>query len=114
MRMARSASVTWRARASASEWTAIASMPRSRQARMTRQAISPRLATRTRFSIGRNALAALLHPPWLPLLEERLQSFLAFVRGAAAGERFGRQPEHVLRLAAVHRAQQLLHRLDGA
>src|SRR5512134_3721445 len=45
---ARSAERTCSAARSASEYTATVSMPRSRQVRITRTAISPRLATRTR------------------------------------------------------------------
>src|SRR3954452_24151323 len=52
MAYASSASCTCRAEASASEYTATDSIPRSAQARMTRTAISPRLATRTRRSCG--------------------------------------------------------------
>src|SRR3954454_10925558 len=48
MRTARSASRTWSAFSSAVEYTATASMPSSCSARMTRTAISPRFATRTR------------------------------------------------------------------
>src|SRR6478736_3002545 len=47
MRTATSASRTCRAPASASEYTATERIPRARRVRMTRQAISPRLATRT-------------------------------------------------------------------
>src|SRR5512145_3187982 len=47
MATAWSASATWGQPASASEWTAMARMPSARQARITRRAISPRLATRT-------------------------------------------------------------------
>ena len=48
---ASSASSTWSDSRSASEKTATVAMPSSRQARMTRTAISPRLAMRT-FSNG--------------------------------------------------------------
>src|SRR5689334_19114583 len=47
MWMDSSASNTWRAVRSASEWTLTARMPRRRRVRITRSAISPRLATRT-------------------------------------------------------------------
>src|SRR4051812_42243304 len=46
MRTASSASRTWRAPASASEYTATVAMPSRRAVLMTRQAISPRLAMR--------------------------------------------------------------------
>src|SRR5438046_782143 len=52
-----SARRTWRASLSASECTATVSMPSSRQARITRTAISPRLAVKT--FLNRNAFA-----PW--------------------------------------------------
>src|SRR5262245_51616279 len=48
MRTARSARRTCRASSSAVEYTATASIPSSWSARMTRTAISPRFATRTR------------------------------------------------------------------
>src|SRR5262245_39353109 len=62
MRTAWSASRTWSASRSASEATATASSPRSWHPRITRAAISPRFATRTRRNgrfIGRrtNALS---------------------------------------------------------
>ena len=47
IRTASSAACTWGASQSASEATAIVRMPSRRQVRMTRRAISPRLATRT-------------------------------------------------------------------
>src|SRR3954466_9686210 len=47
MRTATSASATWRAPASASLNTATERIPMARNVRMTRTAISPRLATRT-------------------------------------------------------------------
>src|SRR5258708_40299362 len=85
MRRASSASATWRASRSASEYTATERMPMSRAAVMTRQAISPRLAMR----ILRNTLLLLprrlyahrleiLDPGRFPLLEERRDAFLAF------------------------------------
>src|SRR5438445_7954008 len=52
MATARSASRTCGQSASASEYTATARMPRVRQARMMRRAISPRLAIRTLDSKG--------------------------------------------------------------
>src|SRR6185503_7519899 len=53
--MARSAARTWGLRRSASENTATASSPSSWQARMILRAISPRLATRTRFTERRGS-----------------------------------------------------------
>ncbi len=56
MGYASSAIRTWSDARSASEYTATAAMPISRSVRMTRTAISPRLATRTlrkvRFMFG--------------------------------------------------------------
>ena len=51
MRTAWSAMRTWAASASAVEYTATASIPSSCNARITRTAISPRFATRTRENI---------------------------------------------------------------
>src|ERR671930_517185 len=51
MQIARSASRVCRAPASAVEYTATASIPSSCSARITRTAISPRFATRTRENI---------------------------------------------------------------
>src|SRR5207253_8702105 len=52
MQMAWSANARYGASRSASLKTATTSMPRSRQARITRKAISPRFATRMRWNIG--------------------------------------------------------------
>src|SRR5690348_6229158 len=52
MHTASSANRTWSADASAVEWTATVAMPSSRQARMTRRAISPRLAIRIFLNTG--------------------------------------------------------------
>ena len=49
MGSASSASATWRASASASEWTATVAMPSARALRMIRQAISPRFAISSFF-----------------------------------------------------------------
>src|SRR3972149_8455784 len=54
MQPASSASWTWRASASAWEKTATVRTPSSRQARMIRTAISPRLAIRTLENTGGN------------------------------------------------------------
>src|ERR1700731_1797947 len=56
MATASSASVTCGQPASASEETAIERIPRAREPRMTRRAISPRLATRTLCSTGSGGL----------------------------------------------------------
>src|SRR5689334_4591988 len=53
MHTASSAKRTWRAPASASEWTATVAMPSSRQARITRMAISPRFAIKTFLNMER-------------------------------------------------------------
>src|ERR1041385_2331922 len=53
IRTERSASRTWSAFSSAVEYTATASIPSSCSARITRTAISPRLATRTRSNTAR-------------------------------------------------------------
>src|SRR6185503_20563481 len=93
MRRASSASATWRASRSASEYTATVRTPRLRAAAITRQAISPRLAMR----ILRNTLALLprrldahrlefLHPGGLALFQERGDAFLAFRRNADLGD----------------------------
>src|SRR5258708_30494596 len=97
MRRASSASATWRASRSASEYTATERMPMARAAAMTRQAISPRLAMR----ILRNTLLLpsrrfdahrleILHPGRLALLEGGGDAFAAFgrdadLRGAPSG-----------------------------
>ena len=52
IRSALSAARTWSASASASEWMAIGEMPSSRQARITRMAISPRFAISRRRKGG--------------------------------------------------------------
>src|SRR5205807_9167742 len=53
MHTARSARRVWSAPASAVEYTATASTPSSCRARITRTAISPRFATRTRLNTAR-------------------------------------------------------------
>src|ERR1700730_14975683 len=53
MQNASSASRAWRAKASAVECTATLRMPMPRSVRRMRQAISPRLATRTLRNMGR-------------------------------------------------------------
>src|SRR3954454_3151905 len=57
MQTASSAKRTWSAPASASECTATVAIPSSRQARITRMAISPRFAIRTFLNKGLRRLA---------------------------------------------------------
>src|SRR5471032_3182501 len=89
MRRASSASATWRASRSSSEYTATVRMPMSRAAVMTRQSISPRLATRilrnTLFLLPRLLDAhrfELFHPIRLSLFQERSDALPAFGRDA--------------------------------
>src|SRR6185436_7260950 len=116
MRRASSASATWRASRSASEYTATVRMPMRRAAAITRQAISPRLAMR----ILRNTLLFLprrldahrlevLHPRGLAFFEERGDAFLAFGRDADLGDALGGVGDHgVVGGTRAHRAQQVL------
>src|SRR6185436_9165829 len=82
MPKASSAKVTWRALASASEYTAATWIPMWRAVFATRQAISPRFAIR----ILRNTLGLPREPGRLALLEERRDSFLPFRRDADCGD----------------------------
>src|SRR5262245_36667077 len=93
MRRASSASATCIASRSASEKAATARTPMARAPRMTRQAISPRLATRilrnTLFPLARGFYAhrlELLHPGGFALLQERGDALLAFGRHADLGD----------------------------
>src|SRR5690349_3021741 len=79
MRLASSARATCNALRSASEYTPTVRMPMRFAVRITRQAISPRLAIR----ILRNTLAL---PRGLALLEERRDAFFALGRGADLGD----------------------------
>src|SRR5689334_15152802 len=79
MRFASSASATCNALRSASEYTATVRMPKRFAVRITRHAISPRLAIR----ILRNTLAL---PRGLALLEKRRDTFFALGRGADLGD----------------------------
>src|SRR6266550_2446002 len=82
MRRASSASLTWRALRSASEYTATVRTPSSRAVRITRHAISPRLAIRTLPNTS-----VFSRPPGrLALLEERGDALLAFGRDADLGD----------------------------
>src|SRR6266852_4282542 len=82
MGRASSASLTCSAPRSASEYTATVRTPSRRAVRITRQAISPRLAIR----ILPNTLAFALSPARLALLEERRDALLAFRRDADLGD----------------------------
>ena len=85
------------ASASAVECTATLSMPISRQARMMRSAISPRLATSTLSNMGRAGLR---------LLDD--QEELAVLHGIAVGHQELGDPAAARRADRVHD----LHRLD--
>src|SRR5262249_43903855 len=89
---------TW-GRVAAVEWTATVRMPSSRHARMTRRAISPRLATRTFLNMTalRCALGGLDAEKRLPELH----------RLAVLDQDLGHLPR-LVRLDLVHQ----LHRLD--
>src|SRR5213083_714507 len=95
---AESAARTWGASRSASEYTATASSPSSWQARITRRAISPRLATRTR-EMRPSAISLQPSPaPDLRLDPEGVQrpaQRRSDVRGAAV-ERDGRRAPRVV------------------
>src|SRR6188474_2414999 len=82
MRNASSAKLTWRAFASASEYTAATPIPMRRAVLATRQAISPRFAIR----ILRNTLGLSRNPRRLALLEERRDAFLPLGRDADLGD----------------------------
>src|SRR6266571_4608873 len=82
MDRASSASLTCSASRSAAEYTATVRTPSRRAVRITRQAISPRLATRSLP----NTLAFALGPGRLALFEERRDALLAFRRDADLGD----------------------------
>src|SRR5712664_4579824 len=82
MRRASSASLTWLALRSASEYTATVRTPSRRAVRITRHAISPRLAIR----ILPNTSVFSPPPGRLALLEERGDALLAFGRDADLGD----------------------------
>src|SRR6267378_2623510 len=82
MRRASSARLTWRALRSASEYTATVRTPSARAVRITRHAISPRLAIRTLP----NTSVFSSPPGRLALLEERGDALLAFGRDADLGD----------------------------
>src|SRR5258706_14689285 len=116
MRNASSASATWSDRASASEYTATVAMPMRRAVRVTRQAISPRLAIRILANTGRTLFllpGALFHrlrqPGGFSLLEKGAHSFPA-LRGRPGG---GDAGGHVVHQSGVdpppcHRTDQVL------
>src|SRR5688500_16069484 len=98
MRRASSASRTCGASWSASEYTATVGIPRRRAVRITRQAISPRLA----MSSLRNTSGLPGRPGRLALLEERNDAFLAFGRSADLGN----APGGVGHQRIIHRVQR--------
>src|SRR2546425_12217785 len=105
MRRASSASLTWLALRSASEYTATVRTPRRRAVRITRHAISPRLAIR----ILPNTSVFSPPPGRLALLEERGDALPALGRDADLGD----APGGVRDQRCVHRppgdgADQLL------
>src|SRR5467141_2597924 len=105
MRSASSARLTWRALRSASEYTATVRMPSLCAVRITRHAISPRLAIRTLP----NTSVSSPPPGRLALLEERGDALPALGRDADLGD----APRGVRDQRCVHglpgnRADQLL------
>src|SRR5260221_14477860 len=114
MRRASSASATWRAPRSASEYTATERMPMARAAAIPRQAISPRLAMR----ILRNTLLLLLrrldahrleilHPGGLAFLQERGDALPALGRDADLGDALRGVGDHgIVQRARGNAAQQ--------
>src|SRR5215208_3801184 len=100
MQMASSAKRTCRDSASAVEWTATVPMPSSRQARITRSAISPRFAMRTFLNMSGLSGGRLARDD----AEERLAELH---RRRVRGEDLGDGPID-LALDLVHQ----LHRLD--
>src|SRR5512137_2650586 len=99
MQTASSAKRTWSESASTVEWTATVPMPSSRQARITRSAISPRLATSTFLNMVSPRLGRL----------DAEQLLAELHRGGIEDEDLGDLPLH-LGLDLVHE----LHRLDDA
>src|ERR1700704_4530062 len=105
MRRAWSASMTWRALRSASEYTATVPTPSRRAVRITRHAISPRLAIRTLPN------TSVFSPPpgRLALLEERGDALLAFGRDADLGDAPGGvRDQRCVHGPSGNRADQLL------
>src|SRR5258705_9515379 len=87
MRSASSARLTWRALRSASEYTATVRIPSRRAVRITRHAISPRLAIRILPNIREKcSRSALRGPGRLALLKEGRGPFLALGRAADLGD----------------------------
>src|SRR3954465_15478918 len=99
MHTAWSANLTWSASASAVEWTATDSSPISRHARITRSAISPRLAIKTFLNIARSSE-----------LNRDLEQRLAVLHRRAVIDEDGDDLAGDVRLDLVHQ----LHRLDDA
>src|SRR5262245_8591011 len=98
MHTAWSANLTWSASASAVECTATEARPISRHARITRSAISPRLAINTFLNIGRSSRRS--------DLEQRL----AVLDRRAVLDEDGHDRARDVGLDLVHQ----LHRLDDA
>src|SRR3569832_992528 len=116
MQTASSAIATWRDSRSASEYTATVLMPSSRQARITRTAISERLAIRIFLnkrppsgSLGIGRAQALAHS-----LDERLVRRLRAQLGAAlqVGESLAGTADRGVRLRAGEQDLALVGRRD--
>src|SRR5690606_22963482 len=112
-RQASSQAATWRALASASEYTATVRMPSRRAVAATRHAISPRLAIRSLLNIGclRVGVASGLrgHPGRAALVEERGDALLALVGRPRRGDARGRvADQRVVDRTADHVADQAL------
>src|SRR5512136_1823307 len=100
MHTASSAKRTCRASASAWEWTATVGMPSSRQARMMRIAISPRLATRTFWNIATRGASGFLYS----------EEVLAELHALAVLDQYLRDGTRVFGLDLVHQ----FHGFDDA
>src|SRR5690606_12496875 len=112
-RQASSQAATWRALASASEYTATVRMPSRRAVAATRHAISPRLAIRSLLNIGRLRVGVASglrgHPGRAALVEERGDALLALVGRPRRGDARGRVvDQHVVDRTADHVADQAL------
>src|SRR5215468_3710473 len=103
-----SASRTAREAASAVEWATTVRMPRSRQVRRMRRAISPRLAIRILWNMDRPAGAARARPAGSARLQQEQR--LPVLDGLGVLHEDLRHPPGRLGLDLVHQ----LHRLDDA